>query len=63
MAYIMIVFKEFMDGKPSLIQIKSEIQRYVSVEQEIDGIKPTIDSGQFKVSTGKVALISGPKCS
>lgn len=52
-----------MDGNPSLIQIKSELHHYVSVEQEIDGIKPTIDSGQFKVSTGKVSLISEPKCS
>ncbi|KAM7379582.1 hypothetical protein PAMP_005128 [Pampus punctatissimus] len=34
--------KEFMDNNPSLIQIKSEIQHYDSIEQEIDDIKPII---------------------
>uniref|UniRef100_A0A3Q3F240 Dynein, axonemal, heavy chain 5 like n=1 Tax=Kryptolebias marmoratus TaxID=37003 RepID=A0A3Q3F240_KRYMA len=46
--------KEFMDCNPSLIQIKSEIQHYVSVEQEIDDIDSTIDSGPFELSTGSL---------
>nr|XP_046263890.1 dynein axonemal heavy chain 8-like isoform X2 [Scatophagus argus] len=43
--------KEFMDSKPSLIQIKSEVQRYDSVEQEIDDIKPFIVLGSTELST------------
>ncbi|KAM8728478.1 dynein axonemal heavy chain 8-like [Acanthopagrus schlegelii] len=43
--------KEFMDSSPSLIQIKSEIQRYDSVEEEIDYIKPIIVWGSAELST------------
>ncbi|XP_070701078.1 dynein axonemal heavy chain 8-like [Pempheris klunzingeri] len=43
--------KEFMDGNPSLIQIKSEIQHYDSVEREIDDIKPIIVLGPIELST------------
>ncbi|XP_026153434.1 dynein heavy chain 8, axonemal-like [Mastacembelus armatus] len=43
--------KEFMDGHPSLIQIKSEIQHYNSIEQEVDVIKPIIMLASLELST------------
>ncbi|XP_037304127.2 dynein axonemal heavy chain 8-like [Pungitius pungitius] len=43
--------KEFMGGHPSLIQMKYEIQRYDSIEQEINGIEPTIVLGATEMST------------
>ncbi|XP_067331791.1 dynein axonemal heavy chain 8-like [Channa argus] len=43
--------KEFMDRHPSLIQIKSELQHYDSVDQEIDVIKPIIVLGSTQFST------------
>ncbi|XP_045906997.1 dynein axonemal heavy chain 8-like isoform X1 [Micropterus dolomieu] len=43
--------KEFMDSNPSLIQIKSEIQRYDSIEEEIDDIKSIILMGFTELST------------
>ncbi|XP_035999780.1 dynein heavy chain 8, axonemal [Fundulus heteroclitus] len=55
--------KEFMDSNPSLIQIKSEIQHYDSVEQEINDIKPVIHMESIELSTGslKKALIAETK--
>lgn len=53
----MIFFKEFMDTKPSLLQIKAEIQHYDAIEQEIDDIKPIIAVGTTALSTGKVAIM------
>ena len=47
-----------MDSSPSLIQIKSEIQHYDSVEKEIDDIKPVIVWGSAELSTGKGAIIT-----
>lgn len=47
-----------MDSSPSLIQIKSEIQHYDSVEKEIDDIKPIIVWGSAELSTGKGAIIT-----
>ncbi|KAM4579488.1 dynein axonemal heavy chain 8-like, partial [Fundulus diaphanus] len=46
--------KEFMDNNPSLIQIKSEIQHYDSVEQEINDIKPVIHMESIELSTGSL---------
>lgn len=46
-----------MDSNPSLIHIKSEIQHYSSVEQEIDDMKPIIVLGSIELSTGKVVEI------
>ncbi|KAF3858031.1 hypothetical protein F7725_011232 [Dissostichus mawsoni] len=43
--------KEFMDSNPSLIQIKSEIQHYDSIEKHIDDIKPIIVLGSTELST------------
>uniref|UniRef100_A0A3B4U7E5 Dynein axonemal heavy chain 8 n=1 Tax=Seriola dumerili TaxID=41447 RepID=A0A3B4U7E5_SERDU len=43
--------KEFMGSHPSLIQIKSEIQHYDSIEQEIDDIKPIIVLMSTELST------------
>ncbi|XP_044223058.1 dynein axonemal heavy chain 8-like [Thunnus albacares] len=43
--------KEFMGSNPSLIQIKSEIQHYDSIEQDIDDIKPIIGFGFTELST------------
>eukprot|EP00064_Thunnus_orientalis_P004446 superscaffoldBa00000405_g4458 len=43
--------KEFMGSNPSLIQIKSEIQHYDSIEQDIDDIKPIIGVGFTELST------------
>ncbi|XP_027145030.1 dynein heavy chain 8, axonemal isoform X2 [Larimichthys crocea] len=43
--------KEFMDTKPSLLQIKAEIQHYDAIEQEIDDIKPIIAVGTTALST------------
>ncbi|XP_034008681.1 dynein heavy chain 8, axonemal-like [Trematomus bernacchii] len=43
--------KEFMDSNPSLIQIKSEIQHYDSIEKDIDDIKPIIVLGSTELST------------
>ncbi|KAG8014343.1 Dynein heavy chain 8 [Nibea albiflora] len=43
--------KEFMDTKPSLLQIKSEIQHYNAIEQEIDDITPIIAVGTTALST------------
>lgn len=48
--------KEFMDSNPSLFQIKSEIQHYDSIEQEIDDIEPIIVLEFIELSTGKVAI-------
>lgn len=42
-----------MESNPSLIQIKSEIQHYDSIEQDIDDIKPIIILGSTELSTGK----------
>ena len=50
---VFIVLQEFMGSSPSLIQIKSEIQYYDSVEQEIDAINPEIVFGSTELSTGK----------
>ncbi|CAG5978557.1 unnamed protein product [Menidia menidia] len=47
-----IKVKEFMSSSPSLIQIKSEIQHYDSVEQQIEAIKPEIIFGSTELSTG-----------
>lgn len=47
-----------MDSSPSLIQIKSEIQHYDSIEQQIDDIRPIIVWGSAELSTGKVAIIT-----
>ncbi|XP_075316795.1 dynein axonemal heavy chain 8-like [Odontesthes bonariensis] len=54
---------EFMGSNPSLIQIKSEIQYYDSVEQDIDAIKPEIVFGSTELSTGllKKALMAETK--
>lgn len=46
-----------MDSNPSLIQIKSEIQHYDSIEKDIDDIKPIIVLGSTELSTGTVAGI------
>lgn len=46
-----------MGSNPSLIQIKYELQRYDSIEQEIDDIKPIIVLGLTELSTGKVTVI------
>uniref|UniRef100_A0A3B3YBZ9 AAA+ ATPase domain-containing protein n=1 Tax=Poecilia mexicana TaxID=48701 RepID=A0A3B3YBZ9_9TELE len=46
--------KEFMDKKPSLVQIKSEIQHYDSVEQEIEAVQPLIHVECIELSTGKL---------
>ncbi|KAM9349881.1 dynein axonemal heavy chain 8-like [Symphorus nematophorus] len=43
--------KEFMDSNPSLLQIKSEIQHYDSIEKEIDDIKPIFVLGSTELST------------
>ncbi|KAM4740016.1 dynein axonemal heavy chain 8-like [Anableps anableps] len=43
--------KEFMDRNPSLIQIKSEIQHYDSVEKDIDDITPVIHIESVELST------------
>ncbi|XP_056247105.1 dynein axonemal heavy chain 8-like [Seriola aureovittata] len=43
--------KEFMGSHPSLIQIKSEIQHYDSIEQEIDDIKPIVVLVSTELST------------
>ncbi|TKS79492.1 Dynein heavy chain 8, axonemal [Collichthys lucidus] len=43
--------KEFMDTKPSLLQIEAEIQHYDAIEQEIDDIKPIIAVGTTALST------------
>ncbi|CAK6957757.1 dynein axonemal heavy chain 8-like [Scomber scombrus] len=43
--------KEFMNSNPSLIQMKSEIQHYDSVEHEIDDIKSIIAFGFTELST------------
>ncbi|XP_078119766.1 dynein axonemal heavy chain 8-like [Sander vitreus] len=55
--------KEFMDSNPSLIQIKSEIQHYDSIEQEVGDIKPIIVLGSSELSTEplKKALIAETK--
>ncbi|KAM4587304.1 dynein axonemal heavy chain 8-like [Odontesthes bonariensis] len=55
--------QEFMGSNPSLIQIKSEIQYYDSVEQDIDAIKPEIVFGSTELSTGllKKALMAETK--
>lgn len=45
-----------MDSNPSLYQIKSEIQHYDSIEQEIDDIEPIIVLEFIELSTGKVAI-------
>lgn len=47
-----------MDSNPSLIQIKSEIQHYDSIEQEIDDIKPIIVLGFTELSTGKLFFLA-----
>ncbi len=46
-----------MDSKPSLIHVKSEIQHYGSIEQEIDDIKPIIVLGSIELSTGKAVVM------
>ncbi|KAK5607192.1 Dynein heavy chain 8, axonemal [Crenichthys baileyi] len=46
--------KEFEDNNPSLMQIRSEIQHYDSVEQEIDDIRPVIHIGSIELSTGSL---------
>lgn len=46
-----------MDSHPSLIQIKSEIQHYDSIEQEVDDIKPVIVFEPTQLSTGKIAIM------
>uniref|UniRef100_A0A3P9NGZ4 Dynein axonemal heavy chain 8 n=1 Tax=Poecilia reticulata TaxID=8081 RepID=A0A3P9NGZ4_POERE len=46
--------KEFMDKKPSLVQIKSEIQHYDSVEQEIEAVPPILHVECIELSTGKL---------
>lgn len=46
-----------MDSKPSLFQVKSEIQHYDSIEQDIDDITPVIVTKSTELSTGKVAII------
>ncbi|CAJ1072667.1 dynein axonemal heavy chain 8-like isoform X3 [Xyrichtys novacula] len=43
--------KEFIDSQPSLMRIKSEIQHYNTIEQEIDDIKPIIVLGCIELST------------
>uniref|UniRef100_UPI0037E892BB dynein axonemal heavy chain 8-like n=1 Tax=Semicossyphus pulcher TaxID=241346 RepID=UPI0037E892BB len=43
--------EEFMDSHPSLIQIKSEIQHYDSIEKEIGDIKPIFVLGCTELST------------
>ncbi|XP_016518823.1 dynein heavy chain 8, axonemal [Poecilia formosa] len=55
--------KEFMDKKPSLVQIKSEIQHYDSVEQEIEAVQPLIHVECIELSTGtlKKTLIAETK--
>ncbi|KAM7400305.1 hypothetical protein PAMA_004821 [Pampus argenteus] len=49
-----IKIKEFMDNNPSLIQIKSEIQHYDSIEQEIDDIKLIIVLQFTELSTDPI---------
>ncbi|MEQ2308848.1 hypothetical protein AMECASPLE_032484, partial [Ameca splendens] len=49
--------KEFGDNNPSLMQIRSEIQHYDSVEQEIDDIRPVIHIGSIELSTGKLVMM------
>lgn len=46
-----------MDTHPSLTQIKSEIQHYDSIEQEVYDIKPIIVFGSTQLSTGKVTVM------
>lgn len=49
-----------MDSNPSLFQIKSEIQHYDSIEQDIDDITPIIVTKSIELSTGTVAIIRLP---
>lgn len=46
-----------MHSNPCLTEIKSKIQHYDSIEQEIDDVKPIIVLGCTELSTGKVTLI------
>ncbi|XP_056290683.1 dynein axonemal heavy chain 8-like [Pseudoliparis swirei] len=43
--------KEFMHSNPCLTEIKSKIQHYDSIEQEIDDVKPIIVLGCTELST------------
>lgn len=45
-----------MDKKPSLVQIKSEIQHYDSVEEEIIAVQPFIHVECIELSTGMVCF-------
>ncbi|XP_041836758.1 dynein heavy chain 8, axonemal-like [Melanotaenia boesemani] len=49
--------KEFVHSNPSLIQFKSEIQYYDSVEQEIADIKSVIVFGSTEMSTGSLKKV------
>lgn len=57
LSFFMIFEKEFMGSNPYLTQVKSEILRYVSFEQEIEDIEPIIILGSIELSTGKVGTV------
>lgn len=55
--FIFILFKEFMASHPSLIQIKSKIEHYNSIEQDAEHIKPVICLMSTELSTGKDSIM------
>nr|XP_023422402.1 LOW QUALITY PROTEIN: dynein heavy chain 8, axonemal [Cavia porcellus] len=48
--------KEFLGNNPSLTEIRSEILRYATFEQEIDELKPIIIVGALELHTGPMKL-------
>ncbi|XP_019488822.1 PREDICTED: dynein heavy chain 8, axonemal, partial [Hipposideros armiger] len=48
--------KEFLANDPSLTEIRSEILRYATLEQEIDELKPIIVVGALELHTGPMKL-------
>uniref|UniRef100_H0WXE9 Dynein axonemal heavy chain 8 n=1 Tax=Otolemur garnettii TaxID=30611 RepID=H0WXE9_OTOGA len=48
--------KEFLANNPSLTEIRSEILRYATFEQEIDELKPIIIVGALELHTGPMKL-------
>ncbi|KAM5298313.1 dynein axonemal heavy chain 8 [Ctenodactylus gundi] len=48
--------KEFLANNPSLMEMRSEILRYATFEQEIDELKPVIVVGALELHTGPLKL-------
>lgn len=55
--FIYFFLKEFMEKKPCLLDMESDIQHYDCFEQMIDEIEPLIVLESIELSTGNVATM------